>query len=376
MHLFKVRMLTLIRNKTLIFWSLIFPIVLATFYNIAFKNLNNTDLLETIDIVIIDSLDKDENLISAMENAKSGEINLFNLKIENEENAYKLLNDNEVYGILEFKDNGVKLIVNSSGIRQTITKSFLDTYLQTTSAILELSAIGNGDLNQIISELSNNVSYLDEITEKRIKANIILTYYYSLIGMALIYGGFLGTDNIINLQANMSGKGVRIAVSPAKRFKTLLIYTLCAFLIHLLLMAIFMLYLLLVVKLDIKDKLPYLALVCVLGSLLGISFGSFIAIALKKAKEGVKILITSVTGVLGGFLSGMMVIDMKYIIQTKMPILNFINPVGLISDALHTLNYFGVTARFTLNIIILCIMIIAFTIGTYLFYRRDNYESI
>ena len=76
---------------------------------------------------------------------------------------------------------------------------------------------------------------------------MVLTYFFALLGMALIYGGFWGTDNIINLQANMSGKGIRIAVSPVNRFKTLLIYTLCAFLVHILIISIILFYLLVII---------------------------------------------------------------------------------------------------------------------------------
>ena len=68
--------------------------------------------------------------------------------------------------------------------------------------------------------------------------------------------------------------------------------------------------------------------------------------------------------------------DMKYIVQTKLPILKYINPVGVISDALHSLNYYGASSRFYINIIVLIVMFITFTIGTYMFYRRDSYESI
>ncbi|HHX00627.1 MAG TPA: ABC transporter permease [Acholeplasmataceae bacterium] len=376
MHLFKSRMLTLFRNKILIFWSLIFPIILATFYNFAFANMNNTDILKTINVAVVENDDLDENLITVMEDVKIDDLDLFLPQVVNKEVSEKLLNDGDVIGIIEYLGTNLTLTVNENGLRQTITKSFLDEYLQTSAVIYDLVVIGGGDFNEVYDDLTSNINYLDEVSESRNKLNMVLTYFFALLGMALIYGGFWGTDNIINLQANMSGKGIRIAVSPVNRFKTLLIYTLCAFLVHILIISIILFYLLVIIGLDFGAKLSYILVVCLLGSLVGISFGSFVTIALKKVREGVKVLITTVVGVLGGFLAGMMVPDMKYIVQTKLPILKYINPVGVISDALHSLNYYGASSRFYINIIVLIVMFITFTIGTYMFYRRDSYESI
>jgi len=375
MYLLKMRLLTLFRSKAIIFWSLIFPIILATFYSLAFKNVNNSDLFTSIDIALIINENVDSNLIEVMENLKNDDVNIFNLHLVNQEKAYQLLHDDKVNAIINFEKENVSLIVNGSGIRQSIIKTFLEEYYHTKNAFLELLVIGSGDIEKISQELSTKVSYLDEIKESRSKANLVLNYYYSLIGMVLIYGGFFGTDNIISLQANMSGKGIRMAISPKKRFKTLLIYTIAGLLIELLLIFILLFYLIVILNIEFTNLL-YLAIVCILGSIVGISFGSFITIALKNKSEGFKILITTLVGLIGSFLSGMMVSDMKFFIQTNFPILRYINPVGVISDALYSLNYFGVTKRFYLNITLLVIMAITFIVGTFFFYRRNRYESI
>lgn len=377
MHLFKTRMRTLIRNRTVLFWSLVFPLVLATFFNLAFKNIMNDENFSTIDLAVIDSEEKDVVFLNTIENIQINEdTKMFNVNLVADTEAYKLLENNDVAAIIESSGKSIKLILNSSGLDQTITKSVIDEYLQTNSAVIELIVLSENNVDEIMTDLMTEVNYIDEISASKNRANIILIFFFSLIGMALIYGGFWGTDNIINLQANMSTKAIRVAVSPVNRLKILIIYTISAFLIHIFTIAILMFYLLVVLGLNFGDKLLLTFLICILGSLVGISFGSFITISLKKAREGVKVMITTLVGVIGGFLSGMMVVEMKYIIQTKAPFLHYINPVSIITDALHTLNYFGPTPRFYLNIGIMVLMILVFTFGTYLFYRRDSYESI
>ena len=50
------------RNKILIFWSLSFNNT-CYFYNFAFANMNNTDILKTINVAVVENDDLDENLI-------------------------------------------------------------------------------------------------------------------------------------------------------------------------------------------------------------------------------------------------------------------------------------------------------------------------
>lgn len=376
MHILKTRLLCLFRDRVVIFWALIFPIILSTFYSLAFKNIAAGNVFGTINIAVVDNEDLDANLYKTMEEVEISENKkMFNAQKVSKDEAFKLLEDKKVTGIVEVNDGKVSLTVNNSGLYQTIAKAFLDEYLQTTAAVTNLIDISSKNPQVIIDDIMNSKDYVTYKTDNKV-ANAILVMYFSVIGMALIYGGFWGTENIINLQANLSTKGIRVAISPVNRFKMILIYTLAAFIVHFMIILIFLAYLNFALGVDFGDKLIYVLIVSALGSLTGITYGSFIAIALKKVSKGVKIMVTTFTGIIGGFFSGMMMVDMKYIFQTKVPVLNYINPVGVITDALHTINYFGVTSRYFLNIGILAIMVIAFTVGTFLFYRRDSYESV
>ena len=40
MHLFKVRLKCLLRDRTILFWTLFFPIILATFFNFTLAKAN------------------------------------------------------------------------------------------------------------------------------------------------------------------------------------------------------------------------------------------------------------------------------------------------------------------------------------------------
>ena len=52
-HNFKYMLKTLFKNKMLIFWTFAFPIILGTFFNVAFSNIENSEKFDIIDIAIV-----------------------------------------------------------------------------------------------------------------------------------------------------------------------------------------------------------------------------------------------------------------------------------------------------------------------------------
>ena len=65
-HNFKYSLKTLFRNKALIFWTFAFPIILGTFFNMAFSNIESSEKLDIINIAIIKNDDFNNNEIFKM----------------------------------------------------------------------------------------------------------------------------------------------------------------------------------------------------------------------------------------------------------------------------------------------------------------------
>ena len=89
-HFFKYQFKTLIRNKMVIFWTLIFPLALATFFNLAFSNLTASEKFETINVALVE---KQENSYfkQTLESLENGNEKLINLKVTNLNEAKQLL---------------------------------------------------------------------------------------------------------------------------------------------------------------------------------------------------------------------------------------------------------------------------------------------
>jgi ABC-2 type transport system permease protein len=55
LHIFKYRLKCLFGGRAEVFWTLIYPIVLATFFSLAFSNLSNVGKFAAIDIAVVDN---------------------------------------------------------------------------------------------------------------------------------------------------------------------------------------------------------------------------------------------------------------------------------------------------------------------------------
>ncbi len=68
LHSFKNTFKVLIRDKTLIFWTLIFPLILGFFFNIALGNIINSMKFDPINVVVKDDLRDDKYFDNFLKN--------------------------------------------------------------------------------------------------------------------------------------------------------------------------------------------------------------------------------------------------------------------------------------------------------------------
>ena len=136
-----------------------------------------------------------------------------------------------------------------------------------------------------------------------------------------------------------------------------------------------MLFLRFALGIRFSGRTGHILLTVLAGSLAGVSFGAFIS-ALVKKSEGIKTaLLISITMV-GTTLAGMMYADVKYVIMQHAPMLNWINPVNLLSDAFYCLYYYDTTTRFFQNLAGLGVLTVVFCTVTYFAVRRKKYASL
>ena len=381
-HSYLYRLKCNIRDKQTLFWTLLFPILLATLFYMAFSNLSSIENFSKIKIGIVDNEEYKENsaFIKAIEavssyNDAAEDGKLFDVNYISIEEAEDLLKDNKVEGYIYF-DDGMKLVVKGTGINQTIIKAFLDDFKQTTSTMLTIiSTDPTVAQDKLLASITNKIDYLKEAPLGKADPNNVVIYFYSLIAMACLYGSFWGLKEVAAIQANQSPQGARISMVPTHKMKLFLASMLAATTIQLCIIFILLGYLAFVLKVSFGNQLGYIMLTCAVGTVTGVTFGSCIASVIKKG-EGIKIgILIAFTNIMA-FLSGMMYDKMKYIVSTKAPILAYINPANLIADSFYSLYYYNTYTKFFTDIALLCAFSGVFSIITYLVLRRQKYGSL
>ena len=387
LHNFKYSFLTLFRNKMLIFWTFAFPIILATFFMMAFSNIEKKEQLDIIDIAIVENEEFTNNKILneafKVLGDKNSKEQLFNIKYTKLEDAKKLLTDGEISGYLLVKKESTEVIVSTSGVNQTILKQVTDEIIQNQKImekIVENETVNGNyiiDYNKIYQNAIKTINEAEVRLENVSNKNLSYTMieFYSLIAMACLYGGILGFSSINEVQANMSNNGKRVQVSPVSKSKIILGSTLASYIAQLIGLAILFIYTVFVLKIDYGSNLLLIILLSLVGSLAGLSIGILVGSCFKTNENAKTGIILSYT-MFCCFLSGMMGITMKYIIDKNIPIINKLNPASMIVDGFYSLYYYDTLDRYFFNVISLVIFACILILISIYSLRRQKYDSI
>lgn len=377
-HIFIARLKCLLRNKELMFWTFAFPLLLSTFFNMAFSNLNSSEAFRPIDIAVVNDAGykQDAAFQQTLTAVSAGENRIFNLtEASSREQAQQLLESEEIAGYFSV-DGALLLTVKQSGLSQSIMKSFADQYQQTASAIGQILTNNPQALQAgLLQDLGLSRGYVTEVTASGAAPNNVLNYFYSLIAMACFYGSFFGLQEVTDIQADLSPRAARINMSPVHKLKAFVAGLTAALAIQFAEILILLAYLAFVLHVDFGPRTAYVLLTAFLGCILGLSFGSLISAAVKKS-EGLKTAILIGVTMIGSFLAGMMMLSMKYIISQKAPVLSYLNPVNLVTDAFYSLYYYDTLDRYLLNVGLMGAFAAVFCLGTYAIIRRRKYASL
>ena len=205
--------------------------------------------------------------------------------------------------------------------------------------------------------------------------NTTAQFFYAMIGMACLYGCFIGYQSAMDLQANLSALAARRCVSPVHRMQWILSETAVSFGLHFFNMIVLLAYMKYILRLQFESSYAQMLPVVIIGSMIGVTMGMFIT-SIGKMGEGVKIGIMISVSLALSFLAGLMNADVKNVIDRNVPLLNRINPAALISDVLYCLNVYDAPARYMQDIVILSVMCVLLLTGTFLIVRRERYGSI
>lgn len=384
-HNLKYNLITLFKNKSLIFWTFAFPIILAFLFNLAFSNIEKSEQFESFDIAIVETQEFESNELfkNTFEELsdKKNKDRLFNIRYVTENVAKKLLKKEKIVGYLIIKENNYKVITTTNGTNETILKYVVDEVLEISKVINNLTQFEIEKGNTDYKKITDRVKLLLEKDENNIKdisnnnLSYILIEFYTLIAMTCLYGGVVVMEAINQTLANMTSIGKRVGISPIRKSKLILSSVFASYIIELIGVSLLMLFTTFVLHINFGDNLPLIILLILVGTLSGLALGLFIAITIK-ANENTKVgIIISISMTLSIF-SGMTGVVLKYMIDKNLPILNKLNPASMITDGFYSLYYYNTLDRYIINVISLLIFSIVVIAISSIILRRQKYDSI
>ncbi len=379
-HSFKYSLIALLRDRTQMFWSFIFVIILGTLFFATFGNAYEaSELVYEVEVVAyIEDETVKENVTGIIENipaSETGDKKLLVITYANSmEEAKELFDKNDYAGMFYSEAGELKLMVKETGIHESVLSSVVSQYHQII-AVMRLVSNESPEVQlmamlEIMGEASENEEIF--LTDARLDA--FTTYFYNLLAMGCLMACSAGVTFTIKNQANLSNLGARKCMGGANGFGVTFGGLFANWLLLSVVNIIAFIYLM-ILGVEFGDKIPAIILGIFVGNLVGISAGYLLG-SIGRLSRGVKDTFAVMFSVFTGFLAGLMILDVRMLIEINCPIINDINPAIWLSDTFYALACYDNYDRYFSNMITMIIFSIACMTGGVIIGRRKQYASI
>lgn len=370
----KYALLTKLRNPSIVFWPFLFPLALATLMYFAIGQMDQADF-ETVPAAVVveeegEAVDSFLPFVDAMDESSG----LIRAEKMTEEAALQALEKGEAEGIF-YVGSDVRLTVSGNGFPESILQSVLASYQSGEEAVKDIARLHPEGMQDALEKMKEYDTAVNQVSLGGTTIDGNVQIFYALIGMACLYGCFIGFGCALWLQANLTALAARRCVAPVHRLKLILTEFGAGFLVHFANMIVLLAYMRYVLKLEFTGSFAEMTGLVLVGSMFGVSMGIFVG-SLGKVGEGIRIGILLGISMSLSFLAGLMDASVKDAVEQHAPVLSRVNPAALISDALYCINVYDAPERFADNMVILIIMSALMVGGAFLIVRRERYGSI
>ncbi len=375
------KILTEVRSWPTLFWSLAFPILLSTIFKFMFGGIADaTTFAETPVGVVVsaEATDAEKEFLEVIKDVTMGDTKMFIVhEYKSFEEASAALKANEISGIIDVKNN-FALTFKSNGVEESITKVFVEQYMQNIKMIEDAIRLHPENLQKILAAVSGNISKsvtVKAIDLKGTDKDPMTQYMYSVIGMTCLIACNMGLYITVLIQADASPVGARRSVSPTGKAYMVFTDFLASYILYDAMSLVVLAYMSFVLKVEFGNHIWPVVLATFIGNFCGLAAGLMIGVCVRgsvKKKDGL-----CVAFFMGSsFLAGLQWGDIVRILEKKAPIVNRINPATLIVNSFKSLAVFGDMKNFFINIVTLFVIGMLFLLLAVLKLRRTKYASV
>lgn len=375
LRLYKYGLLTCARKKTMLFWSLLFPVVLGTLFQMSFGGTMDSIEFQKIPTAYVVEEGADTSFTELLESLEKDR-ELVEARTVTKEEAQRLLKEGDVDGIFyNSKADGITLTVKEQNMNQSILSSILEQYERMLSTFTNIGREAPQKIPAAASLLEEESKYLREENISDEPKSDMMDFFYALIAMNCLMGATAGVACALNFKADLSDLGARRVIASTNRFRILFSDLSAYVTMQFLYTSFSIFYLMYVLKAPFGNHLGMILLIAFLGNLQSVFLGFFVGLLGRMSstlKEGVSVMIMLVSS----FLSGLMLEGMYRIVDTYASVIHLINPASMIAKALRSLDIYDtyeIYAQCAAGLVVLTILL---GVGAYAMVRRERYANI
>lgn len=371
---YKYSLLRTVRQKEILFWSILFPILLGTLFKVTFGDAGaKENTFQQIPVAYVEGEQLQQEFKELLKELET-ENDLVKVNSVNREKAEKMLKEEKVDGIFQ-NDKEISLIVTEEGISTSILNSIQEQYEQVTGAFSKIAAEHPEKLQALAQSVSKPWNYLkaDSITNQEM--DMFLDSFYALIAMNCLFACFSGAESAVKFKANLSQLAARRVAASTNRFVIMLSEIAAKITVQTFCTVLGVCYLRYVLNVNLGEQMGRILLVVLVGNVIGVMLGIFVG-SIGKVSQTVKEGICVSVSLFSCFLAGLMVVGMYQIVEKFAPVINRINPAALIVKALYSLNIYEGYARYNQCLATLLGIAALLCTASYLLVRRERYASI
>ncbi len=275
-------------------------------------------------------------------------------------------------------DTDISVKIKKNGSEQSALKSYVEMFInmKKTAADIWNSNVKekNSGAFDDIGDIMNGASIKETPLTDGNKDPLAM-YMYNLIAMVSIFGSLAAMHISINNQANLSSIGMRRSCSGSPKWTMVLPELIGTYITHSACVLISVTFLKFVLQIDFGDKLLLVYLTGICGAIMGVSLGFFVG-AIGRLSESAKTGIMMAVNMSLCFMSGLMIDSIRTIFSIQVPIVNALNPVAVITDAMYYLNMDSDLSRYFGKLLTMGGFTVLFIVLGILFTRRKKYASL
>lgn len=337
------------RDGSFLFWTFLYPIMMATFFYVGLQSTVNSKL-DPIPVAVSQKsvLAPVVNYISVLEPTivatdQEGESLIANKQV--------IAHVSEELTVTTRQQDGVKASIVAAIVSQT------QQGIALKGAAQYLNMSGN---------------FIEKDMQPR---NPLVVYFYTLLAMVGLYAMFGVVSLCASIQANETALGARVSVSPQSKSRILFTAFLLSNVINLVSNLLLIAYITLVFRVPLFEDWPSSLLLVVLTNILGSAIGCVVG-SFSNLNENAKMGLCVGFSLVSGFAAGLMSLPVKFFIAEHLPWVARYNPITLLSDTLQQINYLNRYEHLFSAVIILT----GYTVVLLLFglnrLRGGRYDSI